>query len=311
MREGGNPLHDTMNPLKLIVGVIVATILIVYLVCPIVENPNPSGNTLDVIIIDGQSNAEYNQYCDVNKVDLPVPDHKLLYYGTESAVNSYPGTSSTGVYEMCRDGYWKIGGLEPALAYYYSLQTDHPVLTINVARGAMSISWLATDGVDYAKGVIADALGEIHGYKINFVGWVMLQGEADKTMDVDTYKEYFLQLEDYYMSMGAGDCYIAKTREYWGGNSVTAQEQLCQEFSYIHMATTVSDTFEDGSPYVMPVSIHYTQLGRNVIGEDLGRYIAADQEMPGESILSIVPVVLVIAIVLAIAGFAITRKYDD
>lgn len=308
MGGGVTSPYDTMNPTKTIVIIAVAVIMTVYIVYPLTENPGADANTLDVIIIDGQSNAEYNQYCNVNALDLPVPNHKLLYYGTESAANKYPGTTSTGVYEMCRNGYWKIGGLEPTLAYYYSLNTNHPVLTINVARGAMSISWLSSDGVTYAQEVINAALAEVSGYKINYVGWVMLQGEADDDMEVDTYKDYFLVLEDYFKSIGCPSCYIAKTRAYWGGNSVTAQEELCEEYPDIHMATTVSDTFADGSPYVMPVSIHYTQLGRNVIGEDLGIYIAKDHDMPGQSILIVIPIILVIGIILLAARIVVNRN---
>lgn len=300
-----------MKAFAAIVTVIVSAVILITVVYPIVDNPD-GRNTLDVIIIDGQSNAEYNQYCNKYLVDLPVPDNMLMYYGTESAANSYPGTSSTGIYDMCRGGNWQIGGIEPALAYYYSLQTDNPVLTINVARGAMSISWLASEdeGLGYAKDIIDTALGKIHGYHVRMAGWVMLQGEADKAMDVETYKEYFIELYDYFDSIGADQCYLVKTRDQYGGNSVIAQEELCEEYANIHMATTITDSFADDSGLVVPQGpIHYTQLGRNVIGEAVADYMAGYiPDAPANSLLRAIPAIIAVGLILAAVGITISRS---
>lgn len=304
-----------MNAFTTIVTIVVSAVLLITLVYPMVNDPDDASNTLDVIIIEGQSNAEYNTHrCNPYQVDLPVPTQRLMYYGNESEANSYPGTSSTGVYEMNRDGSWKIGGLEPALAYYYSLHTNNPVLTINVARGGMSISWLSAEaeGLGYAKEVIDAALSNIHGYHVRMAGWVMAQGEADKNMDVDVYKEYFLELRDYYKSIGADECYLIKTRDFYGGNSVIAQEELCEEYEDIHMATTITDTFTDDSGYVYPQDpIHYTQVGRNVVGESVADYMS--DFIPNYNsyeLLKVVPIIIAVAIILGAVGLMVASRLE-
>ena len=306
-----------MNPIKAILVVAVATILTIYIVFPLVENPDSYSNSIDVIIIDGQSNAEYSTSMartNVNLIDLPVPEHKLLYYGTETAANNlYTGTPSTGIYEMNRDGYWKIGGIEPTLAYYYSLHTGHDLLTINVAVGVQSITKLAPEGSYWEKGAesIATALSMISGYShVNMVGWIMMQGEADKSMAVDTYKERFMGLADYFTSIGANECYLVKTREYFGGNATIAQSELVQEYANIHMATEVTDTFTEANGLLVNGDpIHYSQLGRNIVGKALGEYIADDEDQaPWESMAIAIPIVLVIGIILFATRIVVSRN---
>ena len=315
---GGNPHYDTMNPIKAIVVIAVAVIMTVYIVYPLAENPESYSNSLDVIIIDGQSNAEYSS--SINRVnptliDLPVPDHKLLYYGTESGANYiYGGVPSTGIYEMNRDGYWVLGGIEPTLAYTYSKLTGHDVLTINVAVGGQSITKLSPDGTYWQSGAecIAEALSMITGYSnVHMVGWIMMQGEADKNMAVDTYKEHFVDLMDYFKSIGANGCYLVKTREYYGGNATIAQSELVEEYSNVHMATTITDTFTEANGLLVNNDpIHYSQKGRNLVGTALGEYIAADNEMPGQSMLILIPIVLVIGIILVAARIVLVGRDD-
>ena len=306
-----------MNPIKAILVIAVATILTVYIVYPLVENPDSYSNSIDVIIIDGQSNAEYSSSMSrVNPllIDLPVPDHKLLYYGTESGANYiYGGVPSTGIYEMNRDGYWILGGIEPTLAYTYSQLTGHDVLTINVAVGAQSITKLSPDGTYWQKGAecIAEALSMLTGYShVNMVGWIMMQGEADKNMAVDTYKEHFVDLMNYFKSIGANECYLVKTREYYGGNATIAQSELVEEYGNVHMATTITDTFtETNGLLVNGDPIHYSQKGRNLVGTALGEYIADDEDQaPWESMAIAIPIVLVIGIILFAARIVVSRN---
>lgn len=294
----------------LIISVSIVVITLTMVLMPILDDAEHPGNVLDVIIIDGQSNAEYStSKARVNPalIDLPIPHHKLMYYGTESAANNFLSDSYVpdGIYDMNRDGIWMIGGLEPTLAYYYSERSGHDVLTINVARGAMSITALAPDGEYWQRGskVISDALALVSGYShVNMVGWVMLQGEADKNMAVDTYKSHFLDLVDYFDSIGANQCYLAKTREYYGGNATTAQDQLVQEYDNIHMATTITDTFtEANGDLVNGDPIHYSQRGRNIVGQALGEAMEV-YELPGAELISVIPIIIAVAILLGVVG---------
>lgn len=292
----------------LIISISVATIMLTMVLVPVLNDAEHPDNVLDVIIIDGQSNAEYStSQARVNPalIDLPLPHHKLMYYGTPTAANYlYGDVPSTGIYEMNRDGYWVIGGLEPTLAYYYSERSDHDVLTINIAVGAQSITKLAPNGDYWVKGSesIKEALSMVSGYRLNMVGWIMLQGEADKNMAVDTYKSHFLDLVDYFDSIGADQCYLVKTREYYGGNATTAQEELVEEYPNIHMATTITDTFTEANGLLVNGDpIHYSQLGRNVVGKAVAEYMDV-YSMPGSEIISVIPTIMVVAILLSTVG---------
>ena len=302
----------------IIVAIAVACIMLTMVLMPVIEDAEHGPAALDVIIIDGQSNAEYStSAARVNpaKIDLPIPDHRLLYYGTETAANYlYGNVPSTGIYEMNRDGYWVIGGIEATLAYYYSQRSDHDVLTINVAVGAQSITKLAPEGTYWEKGAacISEALSMISGYsRINMVGWIMMQGEADKNMAIDTYKEHFMDLSEYFDSIGASQCYIVKTREYYGGNATIAQSELVEEYDNIHMATTITDTFTEANGMLVSGDpIHYSQLGRNAVGQALGEYIEV-YELPGNEILSSIPVIIAVGIVIAVIaaiGLTMARR---
>lgn len=294
----------------LVIAAAIATIVLTMVLIPILDDAEHPGNTLDVIVIDGQSNAAYytgTNRVNPNLIDLPIPHNKLMYYGTENAPNDFlTPEDSDGIYEMNRDGRWIIGGIEPTLAYYYSERSGNDVLTINIARGAQSITALSPpDGEYWILGAqaISDALSMVSGYTtVNMIGWVMLQGESDKNMAIDTYKENFLNLADYFDSIGANQCYIVKTRDYYGGNATIAQDQLVQEYDNIHMATTITDTFtEANGDLVNGDPIHYSQRGRNIVGEAVGEYIPV-YSPPGSEIISIIPVVIVAAILLAIVG---------
>ena len=299
---------------KGLVAVIIVIILTVTLVGPICSGLQSKENTLDVIVIDGQSNAEYSPSsltrCNKGQVGLPDPKYDLLYYGSESAANNY-WTDSTGIYSMNRGGYWQIGGLEPTLAYYYSLRAGHDVLTINVAKGATSITWLAgSDGLAYATETIDTALGLVQGYsKINMVGWLWLQGEKDKAMAIEDYKSYFIGLMDYFESYNLNFCYIAKTREYYGGNATIAQEELVSEYSNIYM-TDVTDSFtEQNGLLVNNDPIHYSQKGRNVIGETIGNMMVLPEnpDKTVQDLLSIIPIIIAIGVILLVVRLILGR----
>lgn len=292
---------------KLIVTVAIAVIALTTVLIPVLNDAGHSPNTLDVIIIDGQSNAAYysldTSRCNPELVDLPLPHHKLMYYGTENAPNDYLiGATSDGIYEMNRGDRWVIGGIEPTLAFYYSERSGNDVLTINIARGAQSITALAPEGEYWQKGSasIADALSMVSGYRINMAGWVMLQGEQDKTMAVETYKEHFMSLANYFDSIGANQCYLVKTREYYGGNATIAQSELVNEHDNIHMATDITDTFTvENGMLVNGDPLHYSQRGRNAVGEALGNYIEVNTP-PGMELLPIIPVIIIVAILLGV-----------
>lgn len=288
-----------------IIGIIIITTLI-----PVVENINDD-NILDVIILDGQSNAEYNTSLIISvQGDLPNPEHKLYYYGSETNSNMYPGYPNSKMNLMNRDDTWIISGIEAPLAYYYSVCAGHDVYVINIARGGASIETLRPEGSNgiYGRQILTQALSEIPDYyKIHMAGWVMIQGEADKETPVAEYKQYFLELSNYFDSIGVEKCYISTTRSYYGGNATIAQNELAQEYENIIIASTASDTFNIENRLVKPNDpIHYSQAGRNIIAADLAKVMSGPSQK--NTIMQIIPILMIIGIMVPIIAGII--NYD-
>ena len=290
-------------------------------------------DTLDVIIVDGQSNAQYwgwatNSICSpsiVNDSDLGAPTHNLYYYGDSTP--TYYGTvytepsydtslDSYDLHSMYDNGSWVIGSYGPALAKTLSERSGHDVLIIDVGVGAAPIQWLTITGPGgiWAEKIISDALSKVPSkYHVDMLGMVWAQGESDKNTAVDTYIERFnLLYNSLNVKFGLEKVYIIKTRDAVGGNSITAQEQLAAENENIIIATDITDTFTTENGYLRPDNLHYSQQGRTVIAEILGETIAYNEHPANESLelLKVVPVIIIVALVLAAADVVIVRKTD-
>ncbi len=134
---------------------ICATAIVISLVsCGIIQMYSFEENALDVLVIDGQSNAAYwNSFSNVEVNEEYVssaPQHNLYYYGSEYHPIVYEECYSVtdyGLYPMYdENNKWRIGGYEPILASIISEKLNHDLLIINVAVGAKSIAWLCPTG---------------------------------------------------------------------------------------------------------------------------------------------------------------------
>lgn len=293
--------------------------------------PQSEDNTLDVVIIDGQSNAQYwgwytNTICSptiVNETGLGAPEHKLYYYGDSTpvyygetyAAATYDTTlESYGIHEMYQDGAWVIGSYGPILAKELSERSGHDVLVIDVGVGAAPISWLSATGPGgvWADKIISDALDKLpENYHIDMLGMVWAQGESDASTAVDTYIDYFYRLyDDFNEKFGLEKVYIIKTRDAYGGNAITAQEQLAEENENIVIATSITDEFTTENGYLKADGIHYTQYGRNVIAEILGESIAFEEHLDGEyfELMKIIPPIIILGILLGVVATVIRNR---
>ena len=318
--------------LKTIILITVGIILTGSMLVPICSNDLDADSMLDVVIIDGQSNAQYwgwttNYVCnvaDVNNSDLGAPRHNLYYYGDETP--TYYGRVYTeptqdgsldnfGIHSMY-EGEWKIGSYGPALAKTLSERSGHDVLIIDVGVGAAPVQWLTSTGPGgiWAERIITDALSKVpEKYHVDMLGMVWAQGESDKNTSVDTYIGYFNTL---YNSLnekyGLEKVYIIKTRDEVGGNSITAQEQLAANNSNITIATDITDTFTTDNGYLRPDELHYSQQGRTLIGEILGEKIDLIEHPASnvESIVQLIPIFVIVAIVMCAVGLIVVRRTD-
>lgn len=316
---------------KFVVLLAVGIILIGVLVVPF-SIQQTDDNTLDVIIVDGQSNAQYwgwanNWMCNpsvVNESGLEAPSHNLYYYG-DSTPTYYGVTYAEATYDttlqsydlhpMYDNGAWVIGGYGPVLGKTLSDRSGHDVLIIDVGVGAASISWLTSTGPGgvYADRIISDALSKVpSGYRIDILGMVWAQGEADKNTSVSTYIENFNKLyADFNNRFGLEKVYIIKTRDAVGGNSIEAQNQLAEDNPNIVIATDITDTFTTDNGYLRPDELHYSQQGRSLIAGILGDQISYTEHAENEylDLLNVLPVLLIVVLVATAAG-AIFIKRD-
>lgn len=317
-----------MRILSGIVAVIVLVIVSSVMLVPLTDETNVK--TLDVLIIDGQSNAEYGNttVCDpevLNQEYTAAPATNLYYYGTSTApANQWDWSHQWGyswtafhihnAYDY-EDHEWIIGGYEPILGNTIAEKSGNDVLVVNMAIGARSIAQLLPDGADgdYSWGVLEHALDEISpGYQvINMVGVVWLQGETDNGLGttVSQYKESFVELMNAFENYGADEFYLVATRDSYGGNASTAQDELAQEYSNVHMTTEITETFTIENGMLDSNPIHYSQKGRTAICNAIkDQIIIPETKDPVYELLSMVPVIVTAGIVLAVVGTVILRR---
>ena len=296
-----------------------ATIIVVLLAsfAPLYHVRSDS-DTLDVFVIDGQSNAAYAN--EPGSVDLTVvnselgaPHHKLYYYGNTQRPTMY-GQADTNyaIHPIYANGTYLVGGLVAPFAYYLSENQGRDILVLDVGVSGQSIANLVPGSVygNWKMNILTAALGSISGYEhINLLGWAWLQGEADPTMAVSTYTAYFNDLEAYYASIGCPDCYIVKTREMYGGNATIAQANLIASNSHIHLGTDITDTFT-GTAYMLD-DVHYSQAARVIIAESVAEVVPIEhygENGAADKLLAAIPVLIICALLLSIVTIFIRSR---
>ena len=241
---------------------------------------------LDVFLIGGQSNAQYNingttELGDTDPVALPGTAY---YYGLSSHPISMGNTTQAAAYDSSlydiymsvdSDGDNLLGNIEgPFSARYYS-GTGHKVLTINTGVGGSSISAWVDGGTcyTYSKAAFADAMSKIDTdlFEVSVKSFFWIQGEADKYMAVNTYVSDFMDLyEDLTTNVFNSDykltyALISLTKD--GKNAATAQYKLADKKG-IYMASTAAESFSISDGTLRNDGLHYTQKGDNILARD-------------------------------------------
>lgn len=247
---------------------------------------------LDVFVLTGQSNAAYYnpaRYDPATAAPIPALGD-AYYYGTETApvayVDNFTPDSTFGLFQMTNlDGSAKIGNIELPFAGQYTKETGHKVLVVNGARSGTSITTLIPGGnvFGFMQTAFSDATSKISDqyYTVSYKGYMWIQGETDKNMDVSLYKQYFL---DIYRSLSGQDlahvfsehalpiCAISKVRAVDGTNPSAAQIELAEENAGIYLATSISDQFTISNGLMISDNVHYSQLGDNAIGKAFAKF---------------------------------------
>ncbi|MCQ2071046.1 MAG: leucine-rich repeat protein [archaeon] len=263
---------------------------------------------LDVIMITGQSNAAYFRE-DPSLATVPVIG-TAYYYGTHDYVvdsERYYNDADPSLYSMLpmvnSYGALVVGNIEPSLAAGWYSETGHKMYVINTGWGGRSIPWFnPTYGVDRLtvsmKSVYNDAMAAIDKdlFDVNVLGYLWIQGETSHTSSgVEISKEKYMSefLASYRWITGQDllhtfcedsdytpkQCYISLVRQQtFSTNSMAAQIELAEKYDDIHIATTVSHTFTVENGMMCRDDLHYSQLGDNMIGAAVSKYIAENMD---------------------------------
>lgn len=252
---------------------------------------------LDVFLFMGQSNIAYwpGKVIDGTYYDHAIPGDvtpeitpgNAYYYGSSSSPYN-PDLTNLSVLSIndmvdLDTGENKVGSLDGAFASGYYHATGHKCLIINGAWSGKSITSFLQGGASYnhAKDGYNDALSKIdENFNVSVKGYVWCQGEADRLMDADTYKEDFIEMNTLLTSGSFSTthlpmCYIDLIREYWGGNARLAQIDLANELPNVKMASTIANTFSIDGGTLMVDNLHYTQEGQNQIATELVSYLTS------------------------------------
>lgn len=319
--------------LKKIILIVVGIILIGSLLVPTIGSttePPAETNNLNVFVLAGQSNAAYyNENISVANENTPIKNDFAYYYGTEDApincgvINDlqYDTTlESYGVYSMTdTDGVFRIGNIEAPFASYFVNETNQKVLIINTGIGGVSIASYVpgTVGFEYAKKIIADALTKIpDGLNPVLKGVMWVQGESNAAYPVNTYIQNFESISDGFKELGFNGIFISKTKADNGGNASFAQTLIPERVSGAHLVTQVADTFTISNGLLASDNLHYTQKADNILGKDFAAYLISAYGYPVaqlseySSLISIIPLLCIVAIVLWIAVDMLRKRYD-
>ena len=314
-----------MTAITKIVGIIVS-LMIAVSILPVITDSTDGENTLEVLVIAGQSNAAYRQ-ANVPLVndEIPQPLTNVYYYGTASQPIWFgypsnptydPTLESYGIYSMTANGQWRIGGYEPVLAQSISKKSNCDVLIINVGISSATIANLTPQqiGGEYTADVIEDALSKVDSkYQIEKIGFVWIQGESNYSTPVDGYIEQFNIINDWYHDHGFNKCYMVQTRPSNSGNAAIAQLKICQQDPTVILASTAPSTFTVANGLMESDDLHYTQQGRIIIGEDINSKMPLSyhlRDSPAGDLLEIIPLLVIAGLIIAIVGTIVIRRSE-
>lgn len=314
--------------MKKIICLAVLVILVGSVATPIILESvgDPEKDDLDVFILAGQSNAAYTFGISVEDAQLNpvVPNDVAFYYGDDKpivhhsgSVNYDPTLESYSIHDMVLNGSWKIGGIDAAIASNYYDDTGRKLLVINAAINGISILGYANEngtGWSYTDAVIRDALSKVDKskFEINCCGLFWLQGESDRTRDVDIYVDNFTSFwNSISKNYGFKGAYLIDVRD--GQNTDIAHQILAERIKTIHYVDSVSSSWLDDSEYMTSDDIHYNQKGKNIIGaEFVNSYILTNpsiNDIVDLSLLYVIPLLLVVAIISVAATIFLKNRY--
>lgn len=283
---------------------------------------------LAVFLLWGQSNAMYLNAdpAQVNADCEPLKT-RAYFYGIDTDDAYRPIISwkdgNTAVYpehgsflSVCApDGTYLIGNVEaPFCSVYCDNSHNYRPYIINAGVGGMSMQSFLP-GTIYntnTHNIWTEAMAQIDTskYNIHHAGWIMSQGEANAGTPIDTYIGYFDEVvDDIESSFDLKKGAIIQTRAGNSLNAHNAQEQIVRTHSNVIMGSTASSDFEISNGCLADDGIHYTQKGDDIVGVQTAEAWLEFTDSPSssESLLSMIPLLIIIGFVLGVVTLIARR----
>lgn len=273
---------------------------------------------LDVFLITGQSNSAYYQADPAQADPLPrIGEAYAWATATGSYGHNYAGPYSVRPVVDPATGAANIGDKCPSFCAEVSAITGNKVFWICGGWGGVSINTFNPDGgaawlymadtVNSAMAAIDDRL-----FEVNPCSFIWIQGETDRYMAVESYENKFIDVVDAITHGALGwtfdHCFISLITEFHGGNARQAQiDAAAANPGRITIATDAANSFSEANGLMSSDGIHYSQLGDNIIGSDLG--VACGQFEGGNpvnrALLDMMPFLIGIAVGVLALGLVV------
>lgn len=317
-----------MKPAAVVIGAATAIILLAAFIPAMVEAVEDKGHddALHVFVITGQSNAAY-YISDVDEANemSHISQNMAYFYGTSTTPMYYGINTSSATYDTTFESYaihdmvdssgkYVIGGLESAFASQYVHETGNRILLINTAIGGQTIAQMQPGAVgnEYAQDVIEHAYSLIPSTEeVKFEAILFIQGESNTSTQISDYKAAFLTMAESYMEFTACDeVVIGKVRDGTAVNPSVAQIQLCEEYDWCIMGTMISDTFNVANGLLTNDYLHYSQAGKNLVGQQMAQSYVEHHTTISLPIVEIVVSVTAVCLIVAIIKILVGMRYD-
>lgn len=311
------------------------------------ETVTVSRAVIDLIYIDGQSNAAQNTQ-DLTTAPVPLPG-TAYYFGSEERYavagrissqedldNAITEQLDTWSFQSMVDGSGavKIGDKAPGIAKAYYERTGHRVYIVDGAVPGSPVRYHIPESTSdvtnwswqWAVLVIEKALDSVDPtlYDLNLTGIdLWLQGESDARFSSAAYIKYWRQ----YHTGAVGGllgipvtniviCLIANVTDE-SGTVNAALVELAETYEDVTIGASAAGFSVEGGELNPEDSLHYTQEGDNIVGREWGESAAkitngknpdtGGSTTPEKKILNLLPVLIVGCIVIFLGSVAVRK----
>ena len=284
---------------------------------------------LEFFVLWGQSNAAYyKEDVTVANKECPKIATQAYYFGTNDKplqiVNADPLNTNLESCDMQSsinpDGSLIIGNIDGAFESYYCYYCDtntRPYL-LNVGVGGQRMEYFTEGepGNTLMNDAITAALASVDTdlFDVKKGCWIMSQGEANTSYNIDAYIEEFSEVQSTLSGYDLDKGLIIQTIQKDGVNSSVAQSIIVEEDSSVYWGSTATQSFTVSNGLLTSDDKHYSQNGDDIIGKDCANtwLTISGQKYEAEynDLIGTVIVVLICGLIVAASGIIFIRRAD-